>query len=85
MVYPTCEVIHKREPINMTLVNAYKNVTELLLIWVLAENAFLVYSSYLGVEGEFKRLIDRQYLVLGWIYIFQKKEEVYVYGKGHTP
>ena len=31
---------------------------------ILVENASLVYSPQLGVEGEFKHFIERQYLVL---------------------
>ena len=55
MVYPNFEVIH----INVILVNANKNVTEILLILKVTENALLFCSSYLGVEGEFKHFIER--------------------------
>ena len=53
------------------------------MILILAGNAFLFYSSHLGVEGEFKDFIDRQYLVFVWMYSFQKKKEAYIYVKRH--
>ena len=39
------------------------------------ENAFLVYSSHLGVEGELKHFIERQYFVFVWMSLFQKKKD----------
>ena len=54
-----------------------------MLILILAENALLVYTSHVGVGGELKHFIVRQYLVFVYMYSFQKKE-VYIYVKGHT-
>ena len=54
------------------LVNANKNVTELLLTLMLAE------------KGRVQVFMEKQYLVLGWISTLQKKEEIYSYGKGLT-
>ena len=47
------------------LVNANKNVTELLLTLMLAE------------KGRVQVFMEKQYLVLGWISTLQKKEEIY--------
>ena len=71
---------------NVALLNQKKTQLNymLLLILILAQNAVLGYSSYLGVGGEFKRFIERQCLVFVWTYTFQKKE-VYIYGKEDTP
>ena len=50
----------------------------LLLILILAENAFLVYTSHVGLGGELKHFIERQYLVFVWMYSFQKKRGIYL-------
>ena len=70
----------------MNSVNAVIKATELHVTanLILAENASLIYSSQLGVEGELKSFIERQYLVLVWVYTFQKKKDACVYGKEHT-
>ena len=53
------------------------------MILILAGNAFLFYSSHLGVEGEFKHFLDRQYLVFCLDVLISEKKEVYIYVKGH--
>ena len=55
----------------------------LLLILILAENAFLVYTSHVGLGGELKHFIERQYLVCVWMYSFQKKRVIYLRKRTH--
>ena len=71
---------------NMALVNEKKmKLNDMLLLnWILAENAVLVYSSYLGVAGEFKRFTERQCLVFVWTYTFQKKRGIYLRKRRYT-
>ena len=71
---------------NVALLNQKKTQLNymLLLILILAENAVLGYSSYLGVGGEFKRFIERQCLVFVWIYTFQKERGIYLRKRGYT-
>ena len=55
----------------------------LLLILILAENAILVYTSHVGLGGELKHFIERQYLVFVWMYSFQKKRVIYLRKRTH--
>ena len=55
----------------------------LLLTLILAENAFLVYTSHVGLGGELKHFIERQYLVFVWMYSFQKKRVIYLRKRTH--